>query len=252
MLPALLLAALSHDVRVLDAAVGPGGDLFLARRDGAIVVVDPETGEDRAPFARHPASVERLAMDPRGELLAASSKDGRVALWPVRSDATERLFGRPEVVVRPTPETWGERVQVAWTPSGGHLLTWSFDSLHGDSPTTVKAWSRAGELARTGFHAGEVAVSPTEDLVAAVREGELLLWRPGGEPRSIEVEGLLDTVAFSPDGASLALGGDRSSARGTEAVVHLLDLATGALRFSVAPAVPDAFIHPSTTARVSR
>lgn len=211
-------------------AVLPEGRLLAGGPDGRIRAHDLESGRPlaggAAVFARHAAAVIDLDVDPRGELVSASSMDGRVALWALRGGGVvPRLeypgdFGEPVAVLTPTPQRWRGAVEVEWTPDGAHLVTWSFDWLHGPSPTTVQVWTREGALVWTGPHARYVDVHPERRAIAAVLTDEVLLGWPGEGVKSIALPGASDCVEFSPDGARLVVGG-----RGFG--MWILDAATG-------------------------
>ncbi len=219
-------------VRAMSMAVLTDGVVLVGRSDGEIVSIDPKTGATTDRFASHSASVTEIAIDPRGEFVAAASMDGRVAIWPVNTHIGTRYEGYPgryedpALVLRPTPEVWKERVQVEWTHDGDHLVTWSFDWLHGESPTTVQVWSREGELMWTGPHARQVSVHPSRNCIAVVSENEVLFGWPGEDLRAIELEGAYDAIDFSPDGSRLAVGG-------SEFRVWILDGKSGATKTHV-------------------
>ncbi|MEM6672104.1 MAG: WD40 repeat domain-containing protein [Planctomycetota bacterium] len=202
--------------------------LLLGRTDGLIVPVDPRTGEriGRDPFARHTSAIAELAVDHTGEFVAAASAGGEVALWSVRVERAGGAIGypgpfaSPTAEITPTPKPWHEAVELEWTHDGSHLVTWSYDWLHGESPTTVQVWTREGELVWTGPRARQVDVHPTERRLAAVVEDAVLLGWPGKDLRTIELSGAYDSVEFSPDGASLAVGG-------RDFALWILDCASG-------------------------
>jgi WD40 repeat protein len=193
-------------------ALLPDGAVLVGGSDGTVHVHDATTGLWQAEFARHAASVVRLAVDPRGELVAAVGLDGRVALWPLQEKVGSRLtypgpFETPRAVIRPSPEPWLEPVEVEWASDGSHVVTWSFDWLHGPSPTALQVWSRSGELRWTGPHARFVDLHPTRRCLAAVVDGSVWLGWPGEDLRRLDLAGAYDAVEFSPDGARLAVGG---------------------------------------------
>ncbi|MEM9382244.1 MAG: WD40 repeat domain-containing protein [Planctomycetota bacterium] len=239
-LPASELSA-SHAplVSITCAALLDEDTLLLGRTDGWIVPVDPKTGkdEDHVPFARHTSAIAGLAIDPAGELVAAASEGGVVALWPIQVEheswarraglvgAYPGRFTSPTVEITPTPKPWHDAVELEWTHDGSHLVTWSYHQDHGASPTTVQVWTREGELVWTGPHARQVDVHPTELRLAAVVEDAVLLGWLGEGLQIIELEGAYDCVEFSPDGSTLAVGG-------SECRAWLLDAKMGAVKQS--------------------
>jgi len=225
---AFVLLAHATAQRPTAVALLPDGAVLVGLGDGYIQVLDVAKGLPGEIFAQHAAPLVRLAVDPRGELVAAVASDGRVALWRVRAPEGTRRAGLypgqyvdPAAVLRPTPDPWIGVVQLEWSADGSHLATWSFDGLHGPSPTTLQLWTREGELVWTGPHARLVDLHPTRRRLAAVEEDALLLGWPGEDLRRIELEGAHDAVEFSPDGARVAVGGRDH--------VWLLDAETGAV-----------------------
>ncbi len=98
--------------------------------------------------------------------------------------------------------------------------------LHGD-PLPPEAVARLGTVRfrtarfRTLLPAGQIAVSPDGQTVAAVADDALTLWDKEGRPiRRIVSESRLLSVAFTPDGKSVAVGDENCG-------VTLHDLATG-------------------------
>jgi len=206
---------LAQNARPTTLALLPDGWLLVARQDGRLVLVDPGTGqspEAGGVFAAHPAAVQGLSVDPRGEIVAASSGDGRIALWELRKDQSGRIqppgpYAEPGAFVTPYPDRWRGGSGAHWSHDGGHFLTYRGVTRPDDAPTRpVKLWSRAGRHLWTGPPARAIAMSPTEDLMALLLVDELWLGWPGGDTIRIPVEGATD-LAFSRDGARLAVGG---------------------------------------------
>lgn len=181
---------------------------LIGRSDGLIVAIDPDSGTTTEVFARHPAGVSRLAIDPTGEFVAASDTAGRVALWRIKCpprpyedvEDTYPGYGKvPEVVIVPEPRNWRSTPHVEWTPDGNHLVT--------ESSSSLQVWTRAGELEWTGPDAHSLDMHPTKRRLAAVYEDRVLLGWPGEDLKVIELPGAWTDVHFSPDGARVAVGG---------------------------------------------
>ena len=203
-------------------------EFLVARADGDILVVDSRTGTGDSffGFAEHPSSVEHLAVDPKGEYVAAAGKDGRVALWQraVESAPGEAgvpgRFTSPDVLITADDVEWNSAVRVEWTQGGEYLMTFAPDWLHGEPRAPVQLWSREGESVWKGGRARWAVTSPTAPLVATVQRDEVLLFWPGEREQRITLEGALDSIDFSPDGARVVVGG-------TQDRLWILDAATG-------------------------
>lgn len=153
---------------------------------------------------------QALAFSPDGALLAAPTDQGSVRLWQVAEHTPPTSVG---IVVTAEGAT-----AVAFGPHGRTLLV-------GDNTGSITTWdvTRPGRPVRkgtSGRHTGPVkglAVHPGGTLAASAGlDGRIRLWDVSDPSRLVEVTSLSDgglypmaTVAFSPDGRLLAVGGDR-------------------------------------------
>ena len=189
-----------------------------------------------APLLQTGGEVKALAFSPDGTTLAAVTLDGMATVWDVTSRSLRKGF-------------WVDlsyAVGVSVSADGTMIATAGSEGVRVWDAATGAARGRIGD----GKPADDVALSPTGPLVAFVRDG----WAPretplggfaaSGEPASAEIwdvarrsriatlrvnggvpdrdEGLGYTLAFSPDGRMLAIGGD-------DPLVHLSDVPTGTL-----------------------
>lgn len=154
---------------------------------------------------------QALAFSPDGALLAAPTDQGSVRLWHVAEHTPPTSVGNIVTAA-------GQATAVAFGPHGRTLLV-------GDSTGAITTWdlTRPGRPVRKGTsarHTGPVkglAVHPGGTLAASAgQDGRIRLWDVSDPSRLVEVTSLSDgglypmaTVAFSPDGRLLAVGGDR-------------------------------------------
>jgi RNA polymerase sigma factor (sigma-70 family) len=169
---------------------------------------------------RHGDQVMAVAYSPDSKLLASGSEDNGGAqdhglvLWEVPTGKKVREFRGHEKTVS----------SLAFTPDGLHLLSLSWDR-------TIRLWEVATgrEIRRWPIQGGwQLALSPDGKTVAGMTHVPsgyaFTLWdvATGAKIRDLPLVGDQDgskTVAFSPDGKTLASGGDR--------VLRLWDVATG-------------------------
>jgi uncharacterized protein with WD repeat len=188
-----------HTLAVSAVAFSPDGSLLASGGyDKLIQLWDVETGQIVKTLNGHAESVTGVAFSPDGQRLASASQDKTAKVWDVL--AGKELFALNGHT--------GGLASIAYSPDGQWLATGSVDR-------TVKVWDAAtGSIERTldGFQnslAG-IAFAPDSQRLAAVTDGreaqirQLKTWEVlrKFEPR----EGYTySAVAFSPDGAILAL-----------------------------------------------
>jgi WD40 repeat protein len=205
-----------------------GRTLASGDPSGAIQLWDTATGQQIGASRERPAAVRRLAFAPDGRTLASRDPDQTIRLWEV---ATGREVGRFGKGLR--PERWALAPPLAILADGKTLLA-------ADSDGTVRHWdmNRGLELSRLPGRLNQVfaehphwtrvmafspdwktlACSNGEDPFCLLDVGTGRLLHPHGPIR----EQSTWTLAFSPDGQTLATGSLKGSA-----VVQLWDLRTG-------------------------
>jgi WD40 repeat protein len=157
-------------------AYAPGGKVVAsAGRDGFVLVWDAETGRLRHRLAAHRGAALSLAFAPSGDTLASGGEDRMIGLWDLASGRSIRtLAGHRDAVCA-----------LAFAPDGKTLA----------SAGTDWAYHRGRDTSRfTG---------PDPD-----HRGEWRLWdaATGTLKRTVTEPGRVSSLAFAPDGQSLACG----------------------------------------------
>jgi serine/threonine protein kinase/WD40 repeat protein len=211
-----------HHAVVEDLAFsGDGRFLASASRDGTARVWNAETGRERFIF-HGPAALRCVAFSPDGTLVATGAAGTGVV------QIHDALTGRPvtEMIHR------HGLVRLAFTADGTHLALgrqWLSGRLTGEvGLCRLAGCPERRDLASPGTTIGALAFHPHKQWVATGehRPGAVVLWdRRTGlalkrfQPPSAE---LVHALAFSPDGASLAVG--------SPSAVMLLDVDSGQRR----------------------
>ncbi len=205
------------------ATVLESGESLVGYGDGTIAVLDPVTGKRQAlagqekketgVFAKLSSKPWFLAPDPKGEILLVSRRNG--LLDRLSTHYTEDEQGHVKLL--PTPKGWPTLkldepsdeygARALWTQSGSHFVTWTADNYWNHPHSAMQVWTRKGKLVWQGPKVRWVAVSPTQNQIAAVLKDEFLLMRPGSEPKRFPLKGALGCIAFSPDGKRLLVAG---------------------------------------------
>ncbi|MFD4314834.1 trypsin-like peptidase domain-containing protein [Streptomyces sp. NPDC058548] len=205
-----------------------GNTLATGSRDGA-VVWDTRAGKSHAALTGQDGETRTLAFSPDGATLATGGDGGTVRLWDVKAST-------PRAALTSLTKALDSVDSVAFSPDGATLAT-------GGDGGTVRLWSvKTGKLRTTLTNPTEevpsvafspdgatLAVAGVDPYLSTEGKGEKLwLWHVKNDrprvTRTLDIESVR-TVAFSPDGATLATGGSRT--------VQLRDMKTGKLHRTI-------------------
>ena len=190
------------------------GRLATASLDKTLKLWSAE-GELKTTFAGHQDYLSCAAASRNGALLASGAFDKTVRLWSVESGAQLAVLTGHENTVQ----------TVAFSPDGSLLAS-------GGDDNSIRLWgvgskSLGQTLAGNAAAVEAIAFPPKEDwFVSAGADGEIRFWKPEaadvgriGNPSYKSDGGIrarsprLKSLAFSPDGRSLACGGSDGAVR---------------------------------------
>jgi WD40 repeat protein len=231
---AIYSVAFSPDGKTLATGSGTGNGNTTGT-GGAVQLWDLTTGQQiGGPLSRDTGTVASVAFSPDGKTLATGSWDGTARLWDVGMDPYT-LIDHPPGQQRGTEPIYS----VAFSRACNTLATGASTDTH----VTVQLWDTIAHrqisppLSSSNIGPlSPVAVGPSCKTVAVGGGsftgpgGAVQLW-DGTTHRQIGIlmsgTGAIDSLAFSPDGKTLAIGtGSSGSHEGDTGTVQLWDVAT--------------------------
>lgn len=188
----LSILTMDKDMLLKSAALSPDGKTFaIGRSDGGIELHRGTDGKYLFTIPAHADWVLDMDFSADGKLLASTSLsfDPTVKIWRVGDGA---LMGTPE------KEKW-DFGSVAFSPDGSLLA--SFSSYG------TRLWGVRDHRLRAEFPAAGI-FSPDSRLFATLGAEAVTLWDTAGQVKQVRPGKGVTQIAFSPDGAALALGMD--------------------------------------------
>jgi WD40 repeat protein len=246
-LPPMAPKAMPHGDSITHALLTRDGTkLVTASADRAITIWNVATAATERSLPKSDAPVTALAISPDGQTLAAASSDKAIHLWRLADGKAVAQWKTSIPAVGLAFTSDGQSLAIA--SDGAVSLVKPAEAKDGKEPKEIshvaakKATSLAihgdqmfvgssdgsiqtlavadGALKRTMAHVGPVvALAAAKDRLAAIGGKSLTIWSlvDGKKLGSAEFPTTLRSVAWSPDGVRLAVGGDDKLVRLLEA-----------------------------------
>lgn len=255
-----------HDGAVTALAFSPDGLLLASGgSDAKIVIWEVATGRKRAVLTRHTDPVTSVAFSSDSKSLVSGSRANMIILWDLSNDEPrEFLFGHTNGVLNTVFTRDGQELVSSGIEGGfiiwnlgkpkhlalltGHSSDVTAVAVSPDGATiasaskdmTVRLWDAVIAQPRvvlTGHNdqIRAIAFNPVQGTLASAEGHSTFLWDAANGRQLMEMdnEGNVTSIAFSPDGRSLASAVELSKS------VSLWDVATGQLRRKLVPTEGD-------------
>src|SRR5262245_30487697 len=203
---------LGHTGRLAGRAVAPDGTILTGGWDGDVKIWDGETAVRRISLDGYRVKIRSLAVSPDSSRLATGDNEGRVIIRDARTGARLREFGPLK----------GWVTAVDFTPDGREVVAVAHGSAAGwevESGKPSPKWQfqvPAAIADTTAIHTGKrlLAIRSGNDVVTVWAIPE----KAGEKPkivRKLTVREFVSSIACSPDGSRLIVGGNGTAPGGS-------------------------------------
>lgn len=200
-----------HSRKIVAAAFTPDGQRVLtASADNTVGQWQVADGRELTSLVlRHPEPLIALALSPDGSLALTSCEDGQVRLWRVDTAEVIRLLPDPASQVSSVAFSPVDHRALTVSAANGVVRLWNTESgqeLFGPGGEATSApFLNLGEEGGSVWSAG---FTPDGRYLLTVGGSGARLWElaSGSEQMSFSPNGAVSSVAFAPDGQSLASG----------------------------------------------
>jgi WD40 repeat protein/tRNA A-37 threonylcarbamoyl transferase component Bud32 len=207
--PVLTLAG--HTFWATDVAFSPDSKrLATASADRTVRVWELPEGREILTLRGHTGWVRSVAFSPDGQTVASAGDDQVVRLWDVASGRETNTFrGHTNGVLAVAYSPDGEKLASASSGPGnaGEVRIW--DATARQAARTFQGHS--APVTRVAFSPDSKLLASSSEAHSSISPGEAIIQKvPSGQTQSVLHASMMgfSTVAFSPDGISVATGGD--------------------------------------------
>lgn len=203
-------ASFRHETTVVSAAVSPDSKLLATGGwDRAITLWSLETGKPIRTLSGHTGEIHTLAFSPDGQLLASSGAYD----WEYQEDEDGSTLRR-------------DGTCYAFRSDGGDSIRF-YSADDSKTDTTAKVWEiKSGKNIATLGHqrkVTQISFSPDGNYVATASGKQVNIWRTKTWKAIVTLNTVeVGSLAFSPEGNRLAIGGSRD-----EPIIQICDVDTG-------------------------
>ena len=190
----------------ISVAFSPNGRILATGGEGIVILWDTDSGKSLQTLEVPSNHIHSLAFSPDGQMLAAGGNDGNaIRLWDSNSWEELRTLEMPIISVR----------SLAFSPDGslfaatGHSLNQYWHS--GDDGIVilwdVETWQELHSFDPEFWAESSLAFSPDGQILAVGGYDGIGLWDTVSWERLHTMEAHTNDLTFSPDGQTLASGG---------------------------------------------